>query len=104
MKTRLEINLIADIRERTAMEFSGLMDVAKKLGEEVVELGEAIGCNRCTHNREGVIEEASDVAILAWDLLIKCGKNPMQEMSLKMDILEERKPYRMKSDIKVERV
>lgn len=95
--TRLEMNLIEDIKKHTAIKYSGLFDVAKKIGEEVVELGEAIGGNRIRDNKESIIEEASDIAILAWDILIKCGKRPMDTMSVKMDILEGRSPYRGKS-------
>jgi len=95
--TRLEVNLIADIKAHIAMKYSGLFDVAKKIGEEVVELGEAVGGNRIRDNKESIIEEASDIAILAWDILIKCGKRPMEAMSIKMEILEDRFPYRRKS-------
>lgn len=99
--TRIEMNLIADIQEHTAMKFSGLLDVAKKTGEEVVELGEALG----SQDVRRIIEEASDVAILAWDILLKCGvTQPMRVMAVKMDILEERRSYRGRSGIDFKRV
>ena len=102
--TRLEINLIADIKEHSAIKYFGLFDVAKKIGEEVVELGEALGENRSGNNKASIIEEASDIAILAWDILIKCGKKPMEAMAIKMDILEGRFPYRGKSAKQVNRI
>jgi len=102
--TRLETNLIADIKEHAAVKYSGLLDVAKKIGEETVELGEALGTSAVSGLKYSVIEEASDIAILAWDIIIKCGGRPMETMASKMEILEGRAPYRGKSGRQITRV
>lgn len=101
--TRLEINLIADIKEHMAVKYPNgqLSTVLKKIGEEFGELAEAI----IKSDDFSIIEEASDLAILSWDILMKCGQTqPMQAMSIKMDVLEGRSPYRGRSAEQVNRV
>jgi hypothetical protein len=60
------------------------------LAAELTELGLEIA----NEDNIGIVEEAADVAIAAFELLILMGVSPLTAMQAKMDVLQSRSKYR----------
>ena len=81
-----EDELYRDLEVHREIKYSEwtIFNFLRKYGEEFGELSEAVAIGELP----AVVEEATDIALLMWDLILQCGRLPAVEMRTKMHLLQ----------------